>query len=129
MKLYWSYTQFPELAAYSNRQKKIIWLNLGQWSKDADQKSWAARFFPALFLATFISGIAVGAFCDSNPQRGGLVGGLGVIVGLAPIVILVGINTRRRLLKHYLESEEFSLLPVNREVRILLDPFRPHDDT
>lgn len=79
-------------------------------------------------IAVFVSGITLGAFCDSRPERGGFVGGLVGIIALAPVVYLVGINTRRRLLLRYLESEDFSLLPLNREVRAFLDPFRQHDD-
>lgn len=73
MKWYWSYADFPELASYSPRHKKIIWLNLAQWTKEADAKSWH-RFIPALIIVTFIAGISIGAFYDSSPERGGLVG-------------------------------------------------------
>lgn len=128
MKWYWSYADFPELASYSPRHKKIIWLNLAQWTKEADAKSWH-RFIPALIIVTFIAGISIGAFYDSSPERGGLVGGLVGTVAVLLLVYFVGINSRRRLSRRYLVSEDFSLLPVNREVRVLLDPFRPHDDT
>jgi hypothetical protein len=128
MKVYWSYTQFPELAGFSNRQKKIIWLNLWEWTKDLERKSWE-RFLPLLIVFSLIAGITIGAFWDSNPERGGFFGGMAGIIALSTVVYLVGINTRRRVLQRYLESDDFSLIPVNRDVRVLLDPFRQHDET
>ncbi len=110
MKIYWSYSQFPELSGYSAGQKKIIWLNLSRWAADSDAKS-CARFIPAILIASLLLGITFGAFNFRNPELGGIVGAMSGVAIPMPFFYLIGINTRRPILKRYIESDDFSLIP------------------
>lgn len=130
MKYYWSYSKFPELARYNKRQQKVIWLNYAQWkwSKRYERRSWM-RFLPIYIIFSFVTGIVLGAVYLPNPQWGGLIGGLAGLFILMPFMIYFGINTRRPLLRLYLKSRDFSLFPVNKQVRFFLDPFISHKVT
>jgi hypothetical protein len=81
------------------------------------------RFLPIYIIFSFVTGIVLGAVYLPNPQWGGMIGGLAGIFVLMPFAIYFGINTRRPLLRLYLKSRDFSLFPVNKQVRFFLDPF------
>lgn len=86
------------------------------------------RFLPAYIIVSFVTGIVFGAVYLPNPDWGGLIGGLFGIFALMPFVYYFGINTRRPLLRLYLKSRDFSLIPINKQARVFLDPFKKHED-
>ena len=98
------------------------------WSKWYDRRSWL-RFGPAFIIGFFVAGIVLGAVFIPNIEWGGGIGGVVGILALAPFAILFGINTRRPLFRLYLKSKDFSLVPVNDQVRVLLSLFKSHGDT
>ena len=86
------------------------------------------RYTPAFLIAFFVAGIVLGSIFIPNIEWGGCIGGVIGIFVLVPFTFLFGINTRRPLFKLYLKSKDFNIVPVNDQVRDLLNLFKPPGD-
>jgi len=127
MPVYWSYQRLPELAQFTRRTRKIIWLNLSQERQKLPHTRSRSYLIGGSIIAAFVVGIMSGAFVARSPEIGGLVGGQAGIVVACLLVYLYGINSARGPLREYMASDSFSTLPINKTVRIFLDPLKRHD--
>jgi hypothetical protein len=122
VKLYWSYTQFPELSQYNRGEKTLIWSHFCSWQGGKESKS-MGRFFPVIVVVSGILGAFIGALNSADLHRGSSWGfGLGLVaaVPLAYLEYVFWLNTRRKALQRFLQSEDFKGVPTPEEMEEML---------
>lgn len=99
MKIYWSYTTFPELRGFNPKQRKMIWENFIRWSVDSPQAKCFEVVIPLAIIISLVLGMVLGALCCRSPELGGFMGGLIGSIAPGPFIYLIGIISHRRGLK------------------------------
>lgn len=127
MKVYLSYKQLPELAKFTPRQRKIIWLNFVEERINAGSSHHSSQLFGVAVVLGSLVGILMGALNSKSPEIGGLGGGMaGVALTLFALHLWL-LHSLRRPLRDYIASDSFSLIPISKRTRIFLDPWKRHD--
>ena len=125
MKLYFSYMDLPELAPFLPRQRRIIWINFVLESEKSERNKRLENRLVASIIFGLLTGAIVGGMVGTNVERGCAIGAMIGIVFPLFILHFVHLHSVRPHLRAYIESSDFSALPINEKAKLFLDPLRP----
>ncbi len=123
MKLYFSYKQLPELAKFTQSEKRIIWINFLLHREVTEAKKQRPDKLGFLIIGGFLVGLVTGAILTNGDDNGTILSGM---IGMATPMAswhFIHLYLARKPLKQYIESPVFSLIPNSVRARMLILPF------